>query len=200
MELAVAVAILGVIGTVLATVIIVVLSNNGVGGTIATNARDEQIFATYFQRDIESSAMTPNTSVTSLQCRDSRIDRLGPLHPVMELRFDNGGAVDVVDYYWQGAGSASSPARLYRRACTSEDTRQPFSDDPLVRDLNVNGGGPPVQFSVPTSCPTCLTATLAADHVYSVTAEVRTPPSTTTTDTTTTVTSTTTATTEAGGD
>ena len=213
-EMALAIAILGVIAVVLGSVIIVVLSNNGVGGTIATNARDEQIFATYFQRDVESSA-TVRTSDISVECppSDSGIAGVGQVHPIAQLQYppvhysDGRSAVEIVDYYWQGLGSASSPARLYRRACNlmngSTEPSPAFSDDALVRNLDV-GGRRPVQFSVPASCPTCVkvtlaAVTLAADHQYSVTAEMRTPPTTTTTATTTTATSTTT-TTEARGD
>jgi prepilin-type N-terminal cleavage/methylation domain-containing protein len=187
LEMVLALSILGIIGAVLATVIIVTLSDSGAAGSVATNARDEQLFATYFQRDVESASFPINITPARLDCRDRGIDRLGPTHPVAAFRYADGNAVD---YYWQLLPSSTVAARLDRRVCISSYRGFHFdSDDVLVHSLAVSDLTIAMQLSVPASCSTCLTASFGEDHLYSVTAGMRM--STTTTSTTTTSTTTT---------
>jgi hypothetical protein len=176
----VAISILGVVTAALAALIIVVLAGNDSTGTIATDSRDEQLLATYFQRDIES-ATSVTTVVASMQCRDGPIDRQGT-NPIMEVSYPTTNATASVDYYYvPGGGAVGAPSRLYRRACLTSvqgGSTLLISDDVLVRNLRVTGGTPAVQPSDAASCATCWTISLAAGHPYAVTGQTRVPSST----------------------
>lgn len=124
-EVVLTMAILGVITAALAAVIIAVFRNDGGAATSVTDARDAQLVATYFTRDVES-ATSVDTSPGRMACLQ---DPDNGQQKLVEIT-----RPDVtVDYYWTPAAGVSV---LYRQSCGRRHGSS--NGAPLARTLSSN--------------------------------------------------------------